>query len=74
MKKRWSELSERRRRAILILASVDAVLKTVALADLKRRDADEVRGSKKLWATAIVLINSGGLVPVAYFVRGRKGS
>jgi hypothetical protein len=31
-----------------------------------------VHGSKARWATAIVLINSFGAVPIGYFVRGRR--
>ena len=63
--KRWSDLSPRTRRLVLIL-------KTAALVDLARRPSEEVRGSKRLWAAAIVLINSVGAVPIAYFAYGRK--
>lgn len=72
--RRWSELSPRSRRVILVAGSVEAALKVAALVDLKRRPADQVRGSKTAWATAIVLINSAGLVPLTYFVRGRRAS
>jgi hypothetical protein len=37
----------------------------------KRRPSEEVRGSKPSWAAAIVLINSVGVVPIAYFAYGR---
>lgn len=70
--KRWSDLSPRSRRLIVVGASVEGVLKLAALADLVRRPRDQVRGSKPLWAAAIVLVNSFGAVPVAYFVRGRR--
>lgn len=72
--RRWSELSPRSRRVILVAGSVEAALKVAALVDLKRRPAEQVRGSKTTWATAIVLINSAGLVPLTYFVRGRRAS
>jgi hypothetical protein len=70
--KRWSDLSPRTRRLILVGGAVEGVLKTAALADLARRPSDEVRGSKLLWAAAIVLINALGAVPLAYFLHGRK--
>ncbi len=69
---RWSELSPRARELIVIGAAFEAVLKTAALVDLARRPAAEVRGSKRRWAFAIVLINSVGIAPLAYLVAGRK--
>ena len=48
------------------------LLKTAALVDLARRPTDELRGSKRLWAAAIVLIDSLGAVPITYFAYGRK--
>lgn len=71
-KKRWSDLSPRSRRLILIGGAFEGVLKTAALVDLVRRPSEEVRGSKPLWAAGIVLINSVGAVPIAYFVYGRQ--
>jgi uncharacterized protein DUF5652 len=71
-RRRWSELSERTRRWILVGAVVEGLLKLVALVDLVRRPARQVRGSKKVWATAIVLVNSVGAVPLAYLLRGRR--
>jgi hypothetical protein len=70
-RKRWDELSPRSQRTIMIGAGFEAVLKVAALIDLARRPADQVRGSKARWATAVVLINSVGLVPLAYFALGR---
>lgn len=71
-KKRWKDLSPSARRMIVFGAAFEGLLKVVALVDLKRRPADEVRGSKARWATAIVFVNSGGLVPVLYLLRGRR--
>lgn len=70
-KKRWSELSERTRRLIIAGAAFETVLKVVALVDLIRRPAGQVRGSKARWAAAVVLINSLGVVPIVYLVYGR---
>lgn len=69
---RWSDLSVRSRRLILIGGGLEGILKIAALVDLKRRPAEEIRGSKRGWVTAVVLVNSVGAVPVAYFVLGRR--
>ena len=71
-RKRWNELSIRARRILILGAAFEGILKILALIDLKRRPANEVRGSKAKWATAVVLINSLGAVPIAYFVYGRR--
>lgn len=72
MAKRWSDLDPRARKAILVVGAVDGALRTVALIDLKRRPADEVRGSRKAWAAALAFVSSAGAVPVVYFARGRR--
>ena len=54
------------------MGSVEGALKVAALVDLVRRPAEQVRGSKRAWAAAIVVVNSGGVVPLAYFLRGRR--
>ena len=71
-KKRWSDLSPRSRRLIMMGGAIEGVLKTAALVDLVHRPTEEVRGSKPLWAAAIVLINSVGVVPITYFAYGRR--
>ena len=71
-KKHWDELSPRTRKVIIAAATVEGILKIAALSDLARRPAEEVRGSKAKWAAAIVVVNSGGALPVYYFARGRK--
>ena len=71
-KQKWNELSPRARRLILIGATFEGSLKVAALIDLVRRPAAEIRGTKARWAAAIVLINSVGAVPIAYFLRGRR--
>ncbi|MFC9555683.1 DUF5652 family protein [Rhodococcus sp. NPDC056960] len=65
-------MSDRERRWLLVASVVEGVLKIAALVDIKRRPADEIRGSKAVWATALVLVNSVGVVPIAYFLRGRR--
>jgi hypothetical protein len=71
-KRRWSDLSERTRRRILIGAAVEGALKIAALVDLRRRPAGRIRGRKWVWATVITLANSAGVVPVSYFLFGRR--
>lgn len=70
--RRWSDLSERTRRLLLIGAAIDGMLRIAALADLRRRPAADLRGRKWVWATVVTLVNSAGVVPIVYFVRGRR--
>jgi hypothetical protein len=71
-KQRWNELSEGTRRLIILGAVFDGILKIVALIDIARRPAAQIRGSKARWATAVVLVNSLGAVPLAYLKYGRR--
>ncbi len=71
-RRRWSDLSERSRRLIVLGATVDGVLKIAALRDLRKRPAEQVRGRKWIWATVVSLANSGGVVPVIYLLAGRR--
>lgn len=71
-KKKWSDLSQRTRRLILIGAVFEGTLKTAALIDIKRRPASQIRGSKWIWAAVVVLVNSFGGAPLSYFAFGRR--
>jgi hypothetical protein len=71
-RRKWSELSPRTRRLISVAAVVEGILKLAALIDLKRRPASQVRGPKWLWATAVTVIGSAGVVPISYVVLGRR--
>jgi len=71
-KKRWQDLRPGTRRFIVIAGAVEGALKLAALLDLARRPAEEVHGRKLPWAVAIVLVNSLGIVPIAYFRFGRR--
>ena len=68
----WNDLDEGTRRLIIVVAVAESILKGVALVDLKRRPADQVRGPKWLWAPVIAVVNSAGVVPISYFVFGRR--
>ena len=72
MARRWSDLSDRSRRLIIAAAIAEAILKTAVLIDLKRRPASQIRGSKRMWLVAAVLVNSAGIGPLSYFVFGRR--
>ena len=71
MAKRWSDLSPGARKAIIVVGIAEAVLKTAAAIDIKRRPADQIRGPKWAWAAGLV-VNSAGLIPISYFVFGRR--
>ena len=71
-RKQWSELSPRTRRLLSVAAVVEGILKLAALIDIKRRPASQIRGPKWLWATAVTVISSAGVVPISYFVVGRR--
>lgn len=73
-KQRWSQMSQGKRRLVMVVGIVEGLLKLAALVDLKRRPASQVRGKKWLWATAITVISSAGVVPISYFVFGRRRS
>ncbi|MCU0271302.1 MAG: PLD nuclease N-terminal domain-containing protein [Acidimicrobiales bacterium] len=66
---RWSELSSRQRVAIVVTGATEVALTTVALVDLARRPAAQVRGSKWVWALGCFVQPVG---PVAYLVAGRR--
>jgi hypothetical protein len=71
-KRRWSELSQRARRLLIAAAVAEGGLKLAALIDIRRRPASQIRGPKWLWATVVTVVNSVGVVPVAYFAFGRR--
>jgi hypothetical protein len=68
----WSDLSERRRRLLITVAVAEGILKLAALIDLKRRPASQIRGPKWIWATVLAVVSSAGVVPISYFVFGRR--
>lgn len=67
--KKWREMSTPRKVGTMLMTIAQFTLLAFALADIRKRPAEQINGSKKLW-TAIVFINWIG--PIAYFVKGRK--
>jgi hypothetical protein len=68
-KKKWSDLTATQQRAIIAAGAVEVVVTAVALRDIARRPAAEVRGSKLVWVLSFVVQPFG---PLAYFVSGRR--
>ena len=71
-RKQWSDLSKRSRRLIIVAAAAETSLKAAALIDIKRRPASQIRGSKWIWAAVVIVVNSFGGAPLAYFAFGRR--
>jgi hypothetical protein len=70
-KRRWSDFSRRQRTAIVLGATAELVMTTIALRDLARRPATQVRGRKVSWALACFVQPVG---PLLYFLVGRRGT
>jgi hypothetical protein len=67
-KKRWSDLTETQRKLVLAGGLAELVITSIAARDLAKRDRNEVRGSKVMWAAAFAVQPVG---PVAYLLFGR---
>jgi Phospholipase_D-nuclease N-terminal len=68
-KKTWSDLSQGSRGLIVVAGVAEAGLKAAMLFDLRRRPADQIRGSKWMWAP-LAFVNLVG--PLSYFAVGRR--
>ena len=71
IKKRWDDFSTGQKAGIVVLATAQVGLLATALWDLAHRDAEDVRGDRRLW-TGLVFVNWIG--PLAYFAVGRKSA
>jgi hypothetical protein len=69
--KKWSDLTARQKTTFVLRGIVQFVLLVAALADISRRPAEEIQGTKWLWVAAS-LMNYMGIGPIAYFLFGRK--
>jgi hypothetical protein len=63
------ELKPAQKAVFAPLGVIQFVLLVAALADIRRRPADKIKGSKRFW-TAVAFVNFVG--PIAYFLFGRK--
>ena len=68
-RRRWRDLPPWQQRAIAVAGTVQVALALAAWADLARRPAAAVTGSKRAWAV-VILVNFLG--PLAYFRWGRR--
>ena len=71
-RRQWSDLSRRTRRMLVTAAVAEGMLKLAALIDIKRRPASQIRGRKWMWAAPIATVGSAGVLPISYFVLGRR--
>jgi hypothetical protein len=69
MPKKWSDLTPGQRAGAVAMMVVQVSLLIAALVDIRRRPAEQINGSKRLWV-GVAFINFIG--PIAYFVFGRK--
>jgi hypothetical protein len=67
--KRWSDRSRAQRTAIVLGAIFELIMTTLALRDLKRRPAAQVRGPKALWGLVCFVQPVG---PISYLLMGRR--
>ena len=70
-RQKWSDFSDRQRVLIVAAAVAELSLKIVALVDINRRPAEQIRGPKALWRSAMAVNMLG---PLSYFAVGRKRS
>ena len=68
-KVRWSDLSPRQQTAIVLGGIAELVMTTIALADLARRPAKQLRGSKLVWLVTFVVQPVG---PILFLLVGRR--
>lgn len=68
-KKRWSDLTPGQGTAIVVGALAELIITTMALRDLVRRPAAQVRGWKPLWVLTFFVQPVG---PITYFLVGRR--
>jgi hypothetical protein len=67
--KHWQELTSSQKTVVILLGFLQFVLLIAALGDIRRRPAEQINGSKRLWTLA-TFVNFVG--PLAYFIFGRK--
>lgn len=64
-------MSPRTRKLIIAVGVAETGLKAAVVSDLRRRPAADIRGPKWAWSLSMI-VNSAGLIPLAYFVFGRR--
>lgn len=67
--KRWQDMTNSQKAAIILLSFLQFALLGAALWDIHQRPAEQISGRKALWTLA-AFVNFVG--PLAYFIFGRK--
>jgi Phospholipase_D-nuclease N-terminal len=70
-KKRWADFTPQQQRAIMLGATAELIITTIALTDLARRPTRAVRGPKPAWFLTFFVQPFG---PILYFLVGRRSS
>lgn len=70
-KQKWDDLSPAAKQVVISLAVTDVVFRAIALFDVARRPAKQVKGNKTAWALALTLLNTVGVLPLGYLLFGR---
>lgn len=68
-KKKWKDLQPWAKRAVVVGGTIQLSLMAAAQADISRRPAEDINGSKLLWRL-ISMVNVAG--PILYFLLGRR--
>jgi hypothetical protein len=68
-RKRWQDLSPAQQAAVVLVGTLQLTLLVAALLDIRRRPAEQIRGTKRVWAL-LAFVNFIG--PISYFLFGRK--
>jgi flagellar biosynthesis/type III secretory pathway M-ring protein FliF/YscJ len=68
-RKPWGDMTTKQQAGLVLIGVIQVALLAAALIDIRRRSADELNGSKRLWTLA-AFVNFIG--PLAYFIFGRK--
>jgi len=71
--KKWSDLTACQKAPFVLRGIVQFALLVAALADIYRRPAEEINGSKWLWSV-VAFANFMGIGPIAYYLFGQKRS
>ena len=68
-RKPWGDMTTTQQAGLVLMGVIQIALLAAALIDIRRRSADELNGSKRLWTLA-AFVNFIG--PLAYSIFGRK--
>ena len=68
-KRSWSEFTLLQKTGVVLGGATQLGLLAAALADIRRRPQEEIRGSKRAWVAA-AFVNFVG--PLSYFLFGRR--